>query len=111
MKIQLLVAALAAATLLSACSKGEHVHAVDKVQEAEAAALAKAPKAEEVKFEDEGQAPVATAADAATTEPAAEAKEEPAKAEDKAEEKAETEEKAEAPKAEAEKAADAEAKK
>lgn len=107
MKIQLLVAALAAATLLSACSKGEHVHAVDKVQEAEAAALAKAPKAEEVKFEDEGQAPVATA----TTEPAAEAKEEPAKAEDKAEEKAATEEKAEAPKAEAEKAADAEAKK
>lgn len=86
MKVQFVAATLAAAALLSACgNKHEGVHAVDKLQEAEAAALAKAPKAEEVKFDDEGQptfaetsgataeADAAQATDTAATEQPAEA--------------------------------------
>lgn len=73
MKVQLIAATIAAAAVLSACSKHEGVHAVDKLKEAEAAALAKAPKAEEVKFDDHGQptfaetSGAAAEADAATT--------------------------------------------
>lgn len=70
MKIQVLVAALAAAVLVSACGdKHEKVHAVDKVAEAEAAAIEKAPKAEEVKFDDHGQPTFAEASGATTTMP------------------------------------------
>lgn len=88
MKAQLIAATIAAAAVLSACSKHEGVHAVDKLKEAEAAALAKAPKAEEVKFDDHGQptfaetsgaaaadaaATATPAADAATAQPATDA--------------------------------------
>lgn len=89
MKAQLIAAIIAAAAVLSACSKHEGVHAVDKLKEAEAAALAKAPKAEEVKFDDHGQptfaetsgaaaeadaaATATPAADAATAQPATDA--------------------------------------
>lgn len=70
MKVQVLVAALAAAVLVSACGdKHEKVHAVDKVVEAEAAAIEKAPKAEEVKFDDHGQPTFAEASGATTTTP------------------------------------------
>lgn len=50
-----------AALALTACGGDEHahVHAVDKVEEAQAAALAKAPKAEEIVFDDAGQKPFA----------------------------------------------------
>ena len=72
MKVQVLVAALAAAVLVSACGdKHEKVHAVDKVAEAEAAAIEKAPKAEEVKFDDHGQPTFAEASGATTATPAA----------------------------------------
>lgn len=70
MKVQVLVAALAAAVLVSACGdKHEKVHAVDKVVEAEVAAIEKAPKAEEVKFDDHGQPTFAEASGATTTTP------------------------------------------
>lgn len=70
MKVQVLVAALAAAVLVSACGdKHEKVHAVDKVVEAEVAAIEKAPKAEEVKFDDHGQPTFAEASGATTTKP------------------------------------------
>ncbi|WP_435932042.1 hypothetical protein ACSF86_01875 [Moraxella bovoculi] len=70
MKVQVLVAALAAAVLVSACGdKHEKVHAVDKVAEAESAAIEKAPKAEEVKFDDHGQPTFAEASGATTTKP------------------------------------------
>lgn len=47
---------LVAAIALSACGKKEeHVYAVDKLAEAQAAAMEKAPKAEPMKFDDEGQ--------------------------------------------------------
>ncbi|OOR91329.1 hypothetical protein B0181_03225 [Moraxella caviae] len=77
MKIQAMLGAVLAATLLTACG-GSGVKAVDKVAEAEAAAKANAPKAEEIKFADEGTAPVAAAvatadADAETAEATAEA--------------------------------------
>ncbi|OAV32438.1 hypothetical protein [Moraxella catarrhalis] len=74
------VTALAFVTLmLTACGHGhEKVHAVDRVEEAQAAALANAPKAEEVVFEDEGAptmttetAAADTSADAAAQEPVA----------------------------------------
>lgn len=84
MKVQFVAAAALAMLTLTACGgKHEKVYAVDKLAEAEAAALEKAPKAEEVKFDDHGQPPFAAVAadapatDAATTEqPAAEAKSE-----------------------------------
>lgn len=71
MKVQVLVAALAAAVLVSACGdKHEKVYAVDKVAEAEAAAIEKAPKAEEVKFDDHGQPTFAETSGATTATPA-----------------------------------------
>lgn len=90
------VTALAFVTLmLTACGHGhEKVHAVDRVEEAQAAALANAPKAEDMVFGDEGVSTMTTEtaqadvsadvaaqedtqmADAnATVEPAAEAQE------------------------------------
>lgn len=56
MNAKFLLASIATATLLTACG-GDHAHikAVDKVAEAEALAKEKAPKAEPVTFEDEGQ--------------------------------------------------------
>ncbi len=56
MKANFLTAIMSTSLLLSACG-GNHDHpkAVDKLEEAQAAALAKAPKAEEVKFDDHGQ--------------------------------------------------------
>lgn len=71
MKAQLIAATIAAAAVLSACSKHEGVHAVDKLKEAEAAALAKAPKAEEVKFDDHGQPTFAETSGAAAEADAA----------------------------------------
>lgn len=68
---------LIAAIALSACGKKEeHVYAVDKLAEAQAAAMEKAPKAEPVKFDDEGQPKFGFPADgsapaAATTDAAA----------------------------------------
>ncbi len=50
------LALIAATTLtLTACHKGEHKTAVEHVATAEAEALAKAPKAEEIKFADHGE--------------------------------------------------------
>ena len=50
------LALIAATTLtLTACHKGEHKHAVEHVEQAQAEALAKAPKAEEIKFADHGE--------------------------------------------------------
>lgn len=54
MKIKF-VATIMVMAVLSACGKHEGVHAVDKLKEAEEAALAKAPKAEEMIFDDHGQ--------------------------------------------------------
>lgn len=59
MKVKALVLTLVAATALTACHKEEHVKAVDKLEEAQAMALEKAPKAEEMKFDDHGQKPFA----------------------------------------------------
>ncbi|WP_323841682.1 MULTISPECIES: hypothetical protein [unclassified Moraxella] len=78
MKIQSLVVVIATVLLTACGNKHEHVQAVDKLAEAKEVALAKAPKAEEIKFDDHGQptfaqtsgASTATTADAdtATTE-------------------------------------------
>lgn len=72
MKINFILAALTAGVLLSACGeKHEAVHAVDKLEEAQAAAKAKAPQPEAIKFDDEGQPPFAEpkpAEDAAKTD-------------------------------------------
>ncbi|MDO4896554.1 MAG: hypothetical protein Q3971_04245 [Moraxella sp.] len=55
MKAKLSLAIIATTALLTACSGShEKVHAVDKVEEAQKQALEKAPKAEEVKFDDHG---------------------------------------------------------
>ena len=56
------VTALAFVTLmLTACGHGhEKVHAVDRVEEAQAAALANAPKAEDMVFGDEGVSKMTT---------------------------------------------------
>lgn len=71
MKAKILSAVLAGSFLLTACGEEHHaVKAVDKVEEAQAAALAKAPKAEEIVFDDAGQPPFATPA-AKSEEPAA----------------------------------------
>ena len=54
-KLSLSLAVASIAFALTACGgHEEHPHAVDKVAEAEAAAKAKAPQAEEVKFADHG---------------------------------------------------------
>lgn len=54
--LSLMTVSLAAVFALVGCGdKHEKVHAVDKVEEAQAAALAKAPTAEAVKFDDHGQ--------------------------------------------------------
>ena len=79
MKFFAVTASMAAVLALSACGNNhEKVYAVDRVEEAQAAALANAPKAEEVVFEDEGAptmttetAAADTSADAAAQEPGA----------------------------------------
>ena len=54
-KLSLSLAVASIAFALTACGgHEEHPHAIDKVAEAEAAAKAKAPQAEEVKFADHG---------------------------------------------------------
>lgn len=59
MKAKILALSLMTAFALTGCGeKHEKVHAVDKVEEAQAAALAKAPTAEAVKFADDGEAPM-----------------------------------------------------
>lgn len=56
MKNFALIAVMAAAVALTACNKHhEKVYAVDRVEAAQAAALEKAPKAEEMIFDDHGQ--------------------------------------------------------
>lgn len=73
MKAYAIILPLVAAVALSACGKKEeHVYAVDKVEEAQAAAMEKAPKAEPMKFDDEGQPKVGMSADG-TAAPAADA--------------------------------------
>lgn len=73
MKAYAIILPLVAAIALSACGKKEeHVYAVDKVEEAQAAAMEKAPKAEPMKFDDEGQPKVGMSADG-TAAPAADA--------------------------------------
>lgn len=55
---------------LTACGKGhEKVHAVDKLEEAQAAAIAKAPTAETISFKDQGQTPVASTQNASQDTP------------------------------------------
>lgn len=88
MKAQLVGSMLVAALVLSACGeKHEKVYAVDKVEEAQAAALAKAPKAEEIVFDDAGQPPFAEPAKPAAEGEAAKAEGQAADAEKPAEEK------------------------
>lgn len=103
MKAYAIILPLVAAVALSACGKKEeHVYAVDKVEEAQAAAMEKAPKAEPMKFDDEGQPKVGMSADG-TAAPAADAAATDTKATDAAAPAA-TDAKAEAP---ADKPADA----
>ncbi|OOS23145.1 hypothetical protein [Moraxella pluranimalium] len=84
MKAYAIILPLVAAVALSACGKKqEHVYAVDKVEEAQAAAMEKAPKAEPMKFDDEGQPKVGMSADG-TAAPAADAAATDAKATDAA---------------------------
>lgn len=68
MKAKLFTAIISTSLLLSACG-GSHNNpkAVDKLEEAEANALAKAPKAEEVKFDDHGQPTMGGVGGAAVT--------------------------------------------
>lgn len=76
MKNFALIAVMAAAVALSACSKHhEKVYAVDRVEEAQAAALQKAPQAEEMIFDDHGQPTFVelSGGAATTTTPAADA--------------------------------------
>ncbi|PNP98660.1 hypothetical protein [Moraxella sp. RCAD0137] len=76
MKNFALIAVMAAAVALSACSKDhEKVYAVDRVEEAQAAALQKAPQAEEMIFDDHGQPTFVelSGGAATTTTPAADA--------------------------------------
>lgn len=88
MKAQLVGSMLVAALVLNACGeKHEKVYAVDKVEEAQAAALAKAPKAEEIVFDDAGQPPFAEPAKPAAEGEAAKAEGQAADAEKPAEEK------------------------
>lgn len=54
----LAVVGVLATVALVGCGGGEKVHAVDKVEEAQAMAVAKAPKADAVKFNDHGEAPM-----------------------------------------------------
>lgn len=82
MKAKIVTAIIGASLLLTACG-GDHAHpkAVEKLEEAQANALAKAPKAEEVKFDDHGQPPmggVGGTSGAKAAEPAETATEEPA---------------------------------
>lgn len=79
MKTLAIFVALSAAMMLSACGdKKEKVYAVDRVEAAQEAAVAKAPKPEEIIFEDHGQPTFAETAakggakpaDAATTDTA-----------------------------------------
>lgn len=59
MKAKLSLAIIATTALLTACGGShEKVHAVDKVEEAQKQALEKAPKAEEIKFDDHGETPM-----------------------------------------------------
>lgn len=55
MKAKFITAIIGTALLLTACGGGHGPKAVDKLAEAQTIALEKAPKAQEVKFEDEGQ--------------------------------------------------------
>lgn len=56
MKTLAMIASLTVVVALTACGeKHEKVHAVDRVEEAQKAALEKTPKAEEMTFEDHGQ--------------------------------------------------------
>lgn len=68
MKAKLFTAIISTSLILSACG-GSHNNpkAVDKLEEAEANALAKAPKAEEVKFDDHGQPTMGGVGGAAVT--------------------------------------------
>lgn len=56
--LRLIMAGVATSVLLVGCGGHEKTHAVDKLEEAQAAALAKAPKAEAVKFADDGEEPM-----------------------------------------------------
>ena len=58
MKAKFSLAIITTTALLTACGGHDKVHAVDKIEEAQAQALEKAPKAEEIKFADHGQAPM-----------------------------------------------------
>ncbi|MPY08880.1 hypothetical protein [Moraxella catarrhalis] len=61
MKIFAVTASAFVALMLTACGHGhEKVHAVDRIEEAQAAALANAPKAEDMVFGDEGVSTMTT---------------------------------------------------
>lgn len=55
MKAKLFTAIISTSLLLSACGGHNNPKAVDKLEEAEANAIANTPKAEEVRFDDHGQ--------------------------------------------------------
>ena len=55
MKAKLFTAIISTSLLLSACGGHNNPKAVDKLEEAEANAIANAPKAEEVRFDDHRQ--------------------------------------------------------
>lgn len=61
MKIFAVTALAFVALMLTACGHGhEKVHAVDRIEEAQAAALVNAPKAEDMVFGDEGVSTMTT---------------------------------------------------
>lgn len=70
MKAKFITAIVSTALLLTACGGSHGPKAVDKVEEAQNIALEKAPKAQEVKFEDEGQPTIGGAGGANGTKPA-----------------------------------------
>lgn len=63
-KYAVLASTLLALTLTACGDKKQHVYAVDAVEVAQANAIANAPKAEPIKFDDEGTAPPAPASEA-----------------------------------------------
>lgn len=78
MKIFAVTALAFVALMLTACGHGhEKVHAVDRVEEAQAAALANAPKAEDMVFGDEGVSTMTTETAQADTDADVAAQEDP----------------------------------
>lgn len=84
MKAKFITAIISTSLLLTACGGGHGPKAVDKVEEAQTIALEKAPKAQEVKFEDEGQPTIGGVGGVNGTKPAPATTEETPKADNTA---------------------------